>query len=165
MLIYSQLSIYTSGEIILVCVRAFSSHHPGHFLAREQAVCASQLFPPFITSIGTPRNIIRGEQRLRDCVVNKVLRALERREQYLQAILTVKRDILASLPLILLFGLLLLRRRRLRHLCLLRGPCRYRHPVVGACKEASLHPCSLRCLGAERRDLYSVPLSDPQSLS
>ena len=53
---------------------------------------------------GASRNITSGENRLsllpivRWCVVDKVLSGLERREQYRQAVMTVERGVMASLP-------------------------------------------------------------------
>ena len=73
-------------------------NHPGHHLVGGQVVCASSLFPPFVHGpSGAPRNLTGGERQLlllpfrRHYEVNKVLSALERREQYRQAVLTVER--------------------------------------------------------------------------
>lgn len=63
------------------------------------------VYPPFfctVQSSGALRNFTGGERQLsllplrRPCMVNKVLSALERREQYRQAVLTVERGVMAS---------------------------------------------------------------------
>ena len=77
-------------------------NHDGHRVAGGQTICDSALFPPFVTPMGAPRNFTGAEVRLRAlplrraCVVNKILGALERREQYRQAVLTVERGSMAS---------------------------------------------------------------------
>lgn len=68
-----------------------------HRVVSSQVFCGSISFPPFVHSpSGAPRNLKGGERKLLLfpfrclCEVHKVLSASERREQYRQAVLTLK---------------------------------------------------------------------------